>query len=589
MDASHLLGGWLAARRRRGDARWCAIAVLVTAACTDDDRDGASTRAVVEPITLPARTGPCPIQFVDATAASGVDFVHESGFDERGWFYVEVNGSGVASFDADGDEDVDLYFLSGTRLSGTSEDPLPRSRFFRNTGGGRFSDATDESGLGDARYSQAVCAADYDNDGDLDLYVTHFDEPNALYRNYGIGRFEDVAAAAGVLGRPDAVDAACAFADVDNDGNVDLYVGGCLDHTKEHNQVCAKDGNRFYCPPRTYAPLPDLLLRNRGYGTFEDVTARSGLAGLLGRTLGIAFGDWDDDGDADAFVACDNTPNFLLLNDGKGCFRDISEEAGVALSESGGRLSGMGVATGDFDRDGRIDFVATYFEREFNGLYRNLGEMRFENIARQAGTAAASLPMLGWGTVLADLDLDGLPDWVVANGHTQPHVERIGKPLVGYQQPLLVYLNRGDRTFESLDAQAGEVVARRRAGRSLAAADLDGDGDLDLVLNNNHEPAEILANESPHDGRHWLLVKTVGTVSNGAGIGARVVVTAGGLCQVAEVASGQSFYSQSDLRLHFGLGAATVVDRLTVRWPSGRHSQLDDLAADRLVVVTEPP
>jgi len=569
------------------------LAPVVLAACGEEGPPGGRPR-LPPAIELPLRAGPCPIRFVDGTAASGVDFVHENGFDREGWFYVEQFGSGVAAFDADGDEDVDLYFLSGRRLSGAPQEPPPRNRFYRNLGDGRFVDATDESGLGDTRYSLGVCAADYDNDGDLDLYVTNFDEPNALYRNDRRGRFEDVAAAAGARGRDDALDTVCAFADVDGDGHVDLFVGCYGDHSRRRNDVChiasrIERGRmlRAYCPPRTFAPLPDLLLRNRGDGTFEDATERAGLAGFRGRSLGIAFGDYDDDGDADAFVACDNTPNYLLVNDGRGRFRDVADEAGVALDHSGAVLSGMGASCGDFDRDGRLDIVATYFEREWNGLYHNRGALEFGDVAVEAGTARASFHYLGWGCVLADLDLDGLPDWVVANGRLQPDYDQLYDSPIGYRQPLLVQLNRGGRRFESLDADAGEAVARLRAGRGLAAADLDGDGDLDLALNNNQEPAELLRNESPRDGRHWLLVKVVGSASNRAGIGARVAVTAAGRTQVAEVASGQSYLSQGDLRLHFGLGAS-VVDRLEVRWPSGRRSLLESVAADRLTIVVEP-
>ena len=540
---------------------------------------------------LAERSGPSPIQFVDGTGDAGIDFVHDAGFDRQGWYYIEEFGSGVVAFDADGDDDVDLLFLTGHSLSLPADARRAVARYFRNDGSGRFIDATATSGLGDSRYALGGCVADYDNDGDVDVYVTLFDHGNELWRNDGSGRFEDVAAAAGALGRPDAMDGACAFADVDADGHVDLYVGACLDHTRANNPICHRPGTaeagspeRIYCPPRTFRPLPDLLLRNRGDGTFEDWTDEAGIAGLTGRTLGVAFADLDDDGDVDGFITCDNTPNFLLRNDGLGHFTEIGVAAGTAYGTSGEIMSGMGVAIGDLDRDLRLDLVATYFEREPNAELRNRGGLKFTDFAEDSGSAAASWRLLGWGTALADFDADGHVDWVVANGHTQP----FGRGLEGYQQPLLLLLNRGDGHFEPLGDAAGAVIAKRRAGRALALADFDRDGDLDIVLNNCQEPAAVLRNESPRDGRHWLSVRLVGTVSNRAAIGARVKVTAGGVTQVREVSSGQSFFSQSDLRLHFGLGAAAVVDAIDVRWPSGRRTRQERLAADRAIVITEP-
>jgi hypothetical protein len=574
-------------RKRQLWWRLLAGCVLLEGACSKARRGPRVSKAP----TLPPRSGPAPIQFVDGTADAGIDFVHDSGFNRRDWHYIEEFGSGVVAFDADGDDDVDLLFLTGHSLTAPVDAPRPSARFFRNDGSGRFVDATASSGLGDSRYASGACVADYDNDGDLDVYVTLFDAGNALWRNDGSGRFEDVAAAAGALGRQDAMDSACAFVDVDSDGHVDLYVGGCLDHTRSNNPICHRPGTeeagapeRIFCPPRTFRPLPDLLLRNRGDGTFEDFTAEAGLAALVGRTLGVAFSDLDDDGDQDGFITCDNTPNFMLRNDGRGRFTEVGASAGVAFGTSGEIMSGMGVASGHLDRDLRPDLVATYFEREPNAELRNLGGLRFIDFAEESGSAPASWRLLGWGTALADFDADGHQDWIVANGHTQP----FGRGLEGYQQPLLLLLNRGDGRFEPLGAAAGTIVARRRADRALALADFDRDGDLDVVLNNSQEPAELLRNESPRDGRHWSSIRLVGTASNRAAIGARVTLAAGGVSQVRDVFSGQSFFSQSDLRVHFGLGAATTIDAVEVRWPSGKRSRHEGLAADRAITLTEP-
>jgi enediyne biosynthesis protein E4 len=568
--------------------------------------EGLKRRPQPEPaaVVLPPRSGPSPVRFVDATAESGLNFVHDNGFDDSGFYYPEFLGGGVIAFDAEGDGDVDLFFCNGHRIGGdgggergTKPSPAAPSRcaLFLNDGRGHFTDATESSGLGDERYAQGVCGADYDNDGDVDLYVTMFDEGNALFRNDGHGHFTDVAAKAGVLGLEDGVDGACSFADVDGDGFADLYVGGCVAATRRNHKKCfdtpdddfsVKFGR--YCHPTDFEPLPDRLFRNRGDGTFEDVSRAAGLQELRGRTLGLAFFDEDDDGDSDLFVTCDRSANFLLRNEGRCRFTEIAHESGVALSDLGAPQAGMGTSTGDYDGDGRIDLVATYFEREVAGLYRNLGHDQFENRSIPSGAGSATWPCLKWGTELFDADLDGRLDWLIACGHVDPHIEQFRKQLVGFHQPLLFLLNRGDGKFESLGTEAGAPFKVRRPGRSLATADFDGDGDLDVVLNDNDAPASYLRNDSPRADRHWLAVKTLGMKSNRDGLGARVTATVGGQRLVREIHAAQSYYSQSDTIAHFGLGPAKVVDRLEVRWPSGRTSRMEQVAVDQVVTVEEP-
>jgi len=584
----------------------CAVAgILLLTACGEGAKAPRRLREAPAAVTLPERTGSSPVRFVDVTAEAGVHFEQVNGYGDGGWYYVEQLGTGVVFFDADGDRDPDLFFCNGARLVDGARGLAPRDAFFRNVGGGRFVDATAESGLGDARYSMAACAGDFDNDGDLDLYVTRFDEQNGLWRNDGTGRFTDVAVESGALGRPDGTEGACAFADVDGDGWLDLYVGGCLDHSRAKNLACSEFGlsnpkRRIsrYCNPVQYPPLPDLLLRNRGDGTFEDFSRQSGIADLRARTLALAFFDFDDDGDQDLFVASDRSPNLLLRNDGAGRFTDCADEAGVAISSHGRPFAGMGATTGDFDGDGRIDLAATYYEREPNALYRNVGDGLFEDRAQPSGTGNPSFLSIGWGTELFDADLDGRLDWLVVNGHIQPHNDLLRPPgsFAGTTQLPLFFLNRGDGLFESLAAEGGPALETRLHARGLAIADFDGDGDLDVAISCNSSPARLWRNESPRGGNRWLAVRTVGAMRPGAaaggsnrdGIGARVVVHLGERRLVREIRSAQSYLSQSDLPAHFGLGAAERVDLLEIRWPSGRVSRLEGIATDQFLEVEEP-
>ncbi len=574
------------------------VAALAATACGDDPSDDRrASRTSSRSVALPPRDGPSPVRFVDATAESGVTFNHDNGFGDQHWLIVETLGSGVVFFDADRDGDQDLYFLTGRPCFSSPVGPTPVDTFFRNDGHGHFSDATQETGLADGHYSLGACAADYDNDGDLDLYVTHFDEANALFQNDGAGHFVEVAVAAGVAGRPDAIDAVCAFADVDNDGWLDLYVGAYADATKTSPKQCwdwpagkPEQKARRYCTPGDYQPLPDLLFRNRGDGTFVDFTRESGVGALSGRTLGLAFCDFDDDHDQDLVVASDRSPNFLLVNDGAGHFVDHALEAGIAVNADGRSQAGMGVAVGDWSGDGRLDLVISYFEREPYGIYRQQGDHLFQDAAQSAGTADATYLPLGWGTELFDADLDGRLDWMIVNGHLQPDVEKLHAATLhaGYAQLPLFFLNRGGGLFESLAAEAGPAMEERLVGRGLALADFDGDGDQDVAINCNRAAAVVMRNDSPRGDRHWLVVRTVGTKSNRDGIGARVVLEAGGTTQLREIHTAQSYLSQSELAASFGLGAARVATRVEVRWPSGRVSHLAEVAADQVLTVTEP-
>jgi len=526
----------------------------------------------------------------NVTREAGIDFVQDNGRDSGEMFYVEILMAGVVFFDADRDGDPDLYFLNGRPLAGEIPDPVPTNRFYANDGTGFFEDATETSGLGDARYSSGACAGDYDNDGDLDLYVTNFDVANALYENNGEGQFVDVAERAGVEGEPNTPSSS-AFADLDNDGWLDLYTGNCLDHSVSNNKPCkvpkGSDGmRRVYCGPLAFEASTDSLFRNRGDGTFEDITQSSGIGQSSGRTLGVAIADYDDDGDQDIFVACDRSANLLYENLGGASFREVGALSGASLGESGTVQAGMGIVSGDYNGDLRLDVCVTYYAREWNALYRNTGGLRFRDSARKARTLAASRPLMGWGTELFDVDLDGDQDWMVVNGHINPFIGQGGRETYG--QVNLLYENLGDGTFRSLGTRAGRALEADNVSRGLALADIDGDGDLDAVVGNMHGRPELLRNDTPRNGRHWLMVRTVGTISNRDGIGARVRVELVEGTQIREVRSGQSYLSHSDLSVHFGLGYEDVVPLLEIRWPSGAKSVLRNVQADRHIEVVEP-
>lgn len=558
-----------------------------------EEMDKFLEKRLPEGVDVAPRAGESPVRLVDGTEAAGIDFVQSNG-KSQDLFYVEIVGNGAMFFDADGDGDQDLYLLNGKRVAGPPENPPILNGFFLNDGTGHFTDATAVSGLGDPRFSVGVCGADYDNDGDIDVYVTNFDEDNALYRNDGKGHFTDVAKNAGVTGKG-MLDSSCAFGDPDNDGWLDLYVGYYVDHSKANNKYCEdkrRDGKgmaRRYCNPADYNAPTDLYFHNRGDGTFEDRSEELGITQSAGRTLGIDFVDFDDDGDQDIFVACDRTSNLYFENKGDGSFTDLAMENGTGLSEEGKAQAGMGTVTGDYDNDGRIDLAVTYFEKEANGLYRNLGNHQFQQMAVPSGTARPSFIYLAWGTEFFDADLDGLLDWIIADGHVIPNVADFREPIANFEQPNLFFLNRGRGIFEDLGAEAGPGLEIEKCSRGLAVADIDGDGDLDAIVTNINERPDLLRNDSPRSGNHWLIVRTRGTRGNRDGIGARVVATlADGTKLTREIHSGQSYLSQSDMRAHFGLGRNETISALDIRWLSGATSHLENVPADQVLEVVEP-
>jgi hypothetical protein len=520
------------------------------------------------------------VQFVDVAFQAGVCFKHEKG--SQGMRYMpETYGSGVAFFDCDNDGLLDLYLVNSGRLPGLSTAPVAANALYRNQGDGTFADLTAASGTGDTGYGMGAAVGDFDNDGDADLYVTNFG-PNRLYRNEGQGRFREVAARAGVAGG--GWSSSAAFADADLDGALDLYVCTYLDYPVEDPPVCfvGNSRERLYCDPRKFPGLADRFYHNQGEGRFADWTERMGLADPAGKELGVVFGDLDQDGDPDLYLANDMAPNRLYRNQGSG-FVECGLASGTSLSLEGKVQAGMGVDLGDCDNDGLPELLVTNFQWESNSLYRNLGRGFFADVAVESGLHQLSFPYLGFGTGFLDADLDGDLDIFVANGHVYDNVERID-PAASYAQRSQLFLNQGKGRFtEAKDPGPG---LEPRVSRGAAFGDWDNDGDPDIALNNSGGWAALLRNEGTPS--HWLGLELRGRQSNRDGVGAQVRVKAGEQEQWRQVRGGGSYLSAHDLRLLFGLGSLALAEEVEVRWPKGRLQQLGPLRADQYLVVEEP-
>jgi hypothetical protein len=535
-----------------------------------------------------------PVRFDDIATASGLDFRHTNGA-SADHHLQEIMGSGGLFFDYDNDGWVDVLLVDGGSMAGGPAAPRGRHRLYRNMAGARFEDVTAKSGIGrNPSYGMGACAADYDNDGAIDLFITGAGA-NGLYHNNGPSaasgqapQFTDVTAKAGIGAGPFAT--SCAFADVDRDGFVDLFVTNYVDARPETNVVCgvAASNARMYCHPLNFAPLASVLYHNNGNGTFSDISAKAGIAGHRGNGLGVVIGDYDDDGWPDIAVANDSMPNSLYHNEGRGIFKEVGLVSGIAVAADGNPRAGMGIDLADYDGDGRLDLFVTNHELEGHTLFRNLGRGLFADMTSQSGIGLATLPFVGFGAVFFDADNDGDLDLAIANGHV---VDDSGhyRPGSKTEQRKLLFSNDGRGRFTEVGRQAGPGFAVEKIGRALAAADIDNDGDVDLLFTNNGDAPNLLRNISQGAARdnHAVLVRLVGTRSNRSGVGARLVLTVGTVRQVREVKAGSSYLSQNDLRQHFGLGRAAAVDRLEIRWPSGQVETLQNLAPNQIVTVTE--
>lgn len=545
-----------------------------------------------QPTTKPAsRHAPGQPLFVDVAERMGLDFRHTNGARGDLWM-IEIGGSGCAFFDYDNDGFVDILLLDSGPLPGAHDPETGRTgsahnALFHNLDGYGFRDLTTGSGLESCGYAQGVAVGDYDNDGFDDLYLTAVGGNRLFHNEGGTGKFRDVTARAGVgdTDRGSRYATSAAFGDYDRDGHLDLYVCHYCRWSPKTNRVCKNSrGEPDYCSPDLYDPDPDRLYRNRGDGTFVDVTEAAGLDRAAGRGFAVAWLDYDDDGDEDLYVANDLNPSFLWRNRGDGRFEEIAVRAGCAFADNGALLSGMGLGVGDYDNDGREDLFVTNFSGRPNTLYRNLGTGRFADISLAAGVALPHMPYLSFGCEFFDYDADGWKDLVVANGHVQLKVASTYEG-VTYDEPKQLFHNERGK-FVEVVAQRGDLGVPL-VGRGLAVGDFDNDGRLDLLTNNQNGPAQLLRNESP-TRNHWISFRLVGTRSNRSGYHARVTIVAGGRRQFQQVRAGSSYASTSDRRVYFGVGTTEKLERVEIVWPSGRQQTLTELALDRVHTVVEP-
>jgi hypothetical protein len=521
------------------------------------------------------------IRFVDVTESAGIGFRHRNGGggDKH---LVETMSGGGGFFDYDSDGDLDVYLLNGAPLPGYGG-PRPLTNALYRNDGGRFTDVTEQAGVESSEYSMGCASADYDNDGDADLFVSGFG-PSRLYRNEGDGTFRDVTESAGVGVASFA--ASAAFADIEGDGDLDLYVTTYIEYRLDNPVYCGDRvlGTRTYCHPNNYEGARDFLYRNEGNGTFEDVTASAGVSLDDGRGLGVVFTDYEGDGDQDIYVANDTMMNHFFRNVGSGRFEETALALGLGFDEDGRAEGSMGIDVSDYDGDGLLDIFVTNFERESNTLYRSLGDGTYADATYASGLALPSLPFVGFGTGFFDADNDGDPDLFVANGHIMDHESALSDS-TRYAQPKQVFENDGGR-YRDVSSTAGDIFGREQVGRAAAFGDWDDDGDPDVLVVNNDDVPNLLENTSEND-HHWVLLRLVGRSSNRDGVGAVVRVEAGGKTQVKELRSGYSYLAMNDLRLHFGLGSSERLERVEVRWSSGLVESFSDLPDDESLLLRE--
>jgi hypothetical protein len=516
------------------------------------------------------------------TRKTGINFVHTDGSSGRRYI-VESVASGLALFDYNGDGLIDIYFLNGRPLPGSSAPPS-RNALYRNDGHWHFTDVTEQAGVGGTGYALGVCVGDYNNDGYPDIYVSNFGR-NVLYRNNGNGTFTDVTAAAGVGNGTNKVGAGACFLDIDGDGRLDLFVANYVNFTFEKHQNRFVNGHPAYVGPMMYGPVPATLFRNNADGTFTDISRESGIAACPGTGMGVVCADYDGDGDTDIMVGNDAMANFVWRNDGKGHFEEVGLVSGLAYDGNGIGLGTMGVEGGDYDNDGRLDFHMTSYMKQWAILYRNLGQGFFADVTHLTGAGTGTFNQVTWGAGLVDFDNDSHRDLYIACGHLQDNVE-LWDDTTSYETCNLLLRNTGRGRFIDLSARAGDGMAVKRSSRGAAFDDLDNDGLIDVVVLNSRREPTILRNVSSRTN-HWIQVQLRGTKTNRDGIGARVTVTAGDLTQIDEVHSGRSYQSDFGKRLHFGLGQRRQVDQIEVKWIGGGTDILREAGVDRLVTIVE--
>jgi hypothetical protein len=525
---------------------------------------------------------PLGFSLVDVTAASGLRFTHVNGaFGKK--YLPETLGSGAAFFDYDNDGRQDVLLVNGTSWPGQKPSGAT-SHLYRNVGGGRFANVTKASGLGLELYGMGAAAGDFDNDGWPDVLITAVGQ-NRLFRNKGDGTFDDVTTRAG-LGPRLGFSTSALWFDYDRDGWLDLLVCNYVKWTPETDVFCSADGKeKAYCTPEAYRGTTIWLFRNKGNGAFDDVTAKAGLFDATSKSLGVTLLDYDVDAWPDVFVANDTQPNKLYRNNGNGTFTELGLKAGLAFSEEGRARAGMGVDAADVDNSGKAAVVVTNFSGEMLGLYRPVGDGQYSDVSPRSDIGRATRHTLGFGCFFFDVDLDGLQDLLVVNGHIDDTINRV-QARVTYAESPHLFMNEGDARFRDIVSALGGTFAQPKVGRGAAFADIDGDGDPDVLITSNAGPVSLYRNDVAN-GHRAIRFTLRGTKSNRDAIGARVRVFAGKQTYSRMVKTGSSYLSQSELPLTFGLAERTTVDRVTVEWPSGTKTELSNLAAGLAYEVTE--
>ncbi|MDQ3061293.1 MAG: CRTAC1 family protein [Acidobacteriota bacterium] len=532
---------------------------------------------------------PFPVSFTDIAAQAGLREVTVYGGINSKKYIIETNGCGVAFFDYDNNGWTDVFVMSGTRLEGFPKGKEPTNHLYRNNKNGTFSDVTDKANLRRTGWGSSVAVGDYDNDGNDDLFLTYYGN-NVLYRNNGNGTFTDATAKAGFPTSGVRWGSGATFIDYDRDGRLDLFVANYLKFDTTIALEPGKGSNCFWkgiavnCGPKGLPTDTNLLYRNNGDGTFTDVSEKSGVAKVSGRySMTAVVTDFNNDGWADIYVACDSTASTLYRNNKDGTFTDVSLESGTAYNEDGNAQAGMGITVGDYDNNGFPDIFKTHFADDLPILYKNSGRDFFDDASRLAGFDHTRY--VQWGTGFADFDNDGWADILTVTGNVYPEVEKFFKEYP-HRSPRLVYQNLGNGRFRDVSAQTGAGISEPKSSRGCAFGDYDNDGDVDVLVMNMNEPPLLLRNNLKSDN-HWLTLKLVGTKSNRSAIGSRVVIKNGGRVQTQEVTAQTSYYSHNDLRLHFGLGANRQVDSIEIRWANGQTEIIKNIAAAKFITIKE--
>jgi hypothetical protein len=537
---------------------------------------------------------PTPVaNFTDVAEKSGLTAPNIFGGLDTKKYIIETTGTGVAIFDYDNDGWPDIFLVNGTRLEGFPAGQGPTNRLYRNNHDGTFTDVTAKAGLTSSSatpgWGQGVCVGDYDNDGWEDLYVTYYGKNRLYHNDHGV--FTEVADKAGVAGSGKAWGTGCAFVDYDRDGRLDLVVANYVDFdlatapAPGERPTCIWKGVPVMCGPRGLAGAKNILYHNRGDGTFEDVTTKAHIDRTDGHyAFSVSTLDFDEDGWPDIFIACDSTPSILYRNNHDGTFTDVAVTAGAAFNEDGREQAGMGSTVADFNGDGHLDIFKTNFSDDTSTLYKNNGDGTFTDATSAAGLGLYT-QYLGWGTMFLDFDNDGWPDLILVNGHVYPEVDsqHLGS---SYREPRILYHNNGDGTFSDISASGGSGITTTASSRGLAVGDLWNDGRMSAVINNMNAAPSLLVNQI-RNSNHWVAVHTVGTKSNRDGIGARIRVKTATRILVDEVRSGSSYISNSDMRVHLGLGKTDKIEWVEIHWPNGLTERFTNVPVDKIQTLTE--